>query len=210
MLSAAWKPLGGKAECVAVSPKNVFNDKEVVRAYHDALSDADIWIGHNFDAFDIKKFNTRAIFHKLKPVAPKPTIDTLKIARKHFKFTSNKLAYLAVFLGLEAKDESPDWIKVMQGDEKELRKMVKYNKQDCVATEDVYLTLRPWMQNHPNMNVLSPVRDIAGNKIPQCPNCSGVNLIKNGNRYSPTGIKQRLTCKDCGAHSFVHSNGVIR
>jgi hypothetical protein len=210
MLSAAWKPLGGKTECIAVKPKDVFNDKEVVRAYHDALSDADVWIGHNFKAFDIKKFNTRAIYHKLKPIAPKPIIDTLKSARRHFKFPSDKLAYLAVFLGLDAKDESPNWLKVMQGDEREIKHMVKYNKQDCVTTEQVYLRMLPWMDDHPNMNVLQPAKDIADQKLPQCRNCASVNLVKNGKRYAPTGITQRVTCKDCGHHNWMDGKGNVK
>jgi hypothetical protein len=197
MLSASWKLLGGKPVGIAINPDDVFNDKEVVMAYHDALSDADIWVGHNFDAFDYKKFNTRAIFHGLKPIAKKPSVDTLKVARQLFKFTSNKLAYLADFLGVAAKDQAPDWLKVMAGDPKEIRHMLKYNKIDCIAGEDVYLRMRPWMTNHP---VRYPIRDVAGNAMPTCDPCGGVHFQKRGDAISKaSGRYDRYQCMGCGA-----------
>lgn len=84
ILGAAWKPLYGKTECISVSSKNVLNDYEVVRRLHTVISESDILIGHNSDAFDIKKFNARAIYHGLPVLPPKRTVDTLKVARRMF------------------------------------------------------------------------------------------------------------------------------
>ena len=102
----------------------------VIKTLHDVLSEADIIIAHNGDKFDSKKFNTRAIAYGLPPIEPKKSVDTLKIARRRFAFTSNKLSYLAKFLGVESKDESPDWDKVLAGDEQELRYMRQYNRKE--------------------------------------------------------------------------------
>ena len=40
------------------------------------MSEADILIGHNIDKFDIKKLNTRFLFHGLEPIGKKQTIES--------------------------------------------------------------------------------------------------------------------------------------
>lgn len=194
ILSGAWKFLGGETRCIGVSPQNPRNDEFVVRKLHEVLMEADILVGHNADAFDLKKFNTRAIFYDLPPIPHKPSIDTLKVARKHFKFSSNKLAYLARFLKVQAKDHSPDWGLVMEGDRAEHDKMREYNKTDVDVTEQVYFKLRPYMTNHPNLNVISPVTDIAGEPVACCPTCQSPDVKRSGYRYTATRKIQRFYC----------------
>lgn len=193
MLGAAWKFLGDKSVgCISVCPKDPKNDYEVIQVLHDVLSQADIIIGHNSDAFDIKKFNARAIKHGLPPIAPKKTIDTLKIARQNFKFSSNTLRYICNYLGLEAKDESPNWVKCVEGDDEELRYMRKYNKQDVIVTEQLYLKLRAYMKNHPNLNTFTGEDN--------CPTCgSDELLIKQDHRHTRTGKYEQFQCAGCGA-----------
>lgn len=199
MFSGAWKLLGcDKVECVSISPRNPFNDYEVIRRLHKALSDADILIGHNSDAFDLKKFNARAIIYDLPPIGKKQQIDTLKIARKYFKFTSNKLSYLANILKISAKDDSPDWEKVKEGNVDEIRAMREYNKQDVIVTEQLYLKLRSYHDTHPNIPVYSPMKDISGNKLSSCPKCNSLSYKLAGFRYSNAGKYQRCVCHDCG------------
>src|ERR1019366_3081154 len=79
------------------------SDKALVKELWRMMNDADIIIAHNGDGFDIKKSNARFIIHGLLPPATYKTIDTLKIARRHFKFGSNKLNDLGVTLGLGKK-----------------------------------------------------------------------------------------------------------
>lgn len=211
LLSAAWKVLGeDKTHVIAVSPKSVHDDEKIVRKMHQVLGSADILIGHNWDAFDIKKFNTRAIIHGLPPLPPVQTVDTLKIARSQFKFTSNKLAYIAQILKVGAKDESPDWKKVMAGDRAEIARMKAYNITDVDVTEKVYLKLRAFAKTRPNMNILAPVSDIAGERMPICPTCGSPDIVKNGKRYSTTGIRQRFSCRSCGAYSFMDTRGNMK
>lgn len=195
ILSASWKELGKKPKTIAIDPKDVFNDKKIVVELHKFLSAATMLIGHNSDAFDLKKFNTRAIFHGLKPIPPIASVDTLKIARKHFAFTSKKLAYIAEFLKVGAKDESPDWNKVLDGNRAEIARMKKYNQTDVEVTEKVYLKLRSWATNHPKIHT---VTDIAGHELPTC-QCGSANVIKRGFTVTRTGKKQRMQCNDCGA-----------
>ena len=202
MLGAAWGWLDNKKiECISVSPQEPLNDYEVIKKLHEVLSEAECLIGHNSDSFDYKKFNTRAIYYGLPPVAPKQSIDTLKIARKYFKFSSNKLSYIANYLGLDAKNESPDWKKVIEGCPKELRYMRKYNKQDVIVTKELYLKLRAFHHNHPNINI-KQTRDSAGELITLCKHCSSPELVRTGDRILKSGrARRQFRCKTCYGHT---------
>ena len=198
MLGAAWLWLDEDIPTtVAVTAKGPFDDYKIVCQTHKALSGADLLIGHNSDAFDYKKFNTRAVYHGLPPLSPKLSIDTLKMARKYFKFTSNKLSYLCKFLNIALKDESPDWEKIKAGDAKEIKIMRQYNGQDCIATKALYLKLRGYHHTHPNMNNPA-VRDIEGTPVIQCPKCDATEYKKHSIRHYTTGRSRRqYQCKGC-------------
>lgn len=186
MLGAAWKWLGDdNISVVSVSPKDPLNDYEVIRKLYNAIDEADILVGHNSDSFDLKKFNTRALRYRMPPILKRQSVDTLKLARQHFKFSSNKLRYVAKFLGVEDKDESPDWPKCLAGDADELRYMRQYNKQDVITTEQVYLELRGYHERHPDANRYHEITDIEGKPVHLCPKCSSDD-------YSFVGYDNRL------------------
>lgn len=199
ILGAAWKELDKEPRCISVSSKNVINDEAVVRKLHDVISSADIIVGHNVDSFDIKKINSRFIKYSLPVIDKKPTVDTLKIAKKYFKFSSNKLFYVAKLLGVEDKGNSPDWTAILSGEQTALSYMREYNKQDVVTTEQVYKKLLPYIENHPNMNLFIP-KDVLGNPVLEyvCPNCGSDDTSKNGKRYRFSGVYQRFYCNSCG------------
>src|SRR5690606_26848571 len=58
---------------------------------------------HNCDKYDMKFIASRALKHGIPMLAKYKTTDTLKLARKHFNLNSNKLDYIAQFLGIGAK-----------------------------------------------------------------------------------------------------------
>lgn len=200
MLGAAWKfKDDDKTSVISVSSRNPLDDEYLVRHLHDILSEADVLIGHNLDNFDVKKFNARAIFYGLSPLSPKVQIDTLKIARKYFKFTSNKLSYLCNYLGIDAKDESPDWIKIIDGCPDELRYMREYNKQDVIVTEQLYDKLMSWHHTHPRTK--EAPKDIKGKPIKNCMKCGSPDLWRRGVRVLMGGRKrQEMQCQTCGGY----------
>jgi len=202
MLGAGWMWLDeDEPTTVAVSHKDVFNDEKIVRQTHKVLSSADMLIGHNSDAFDYKKFNTRAVYHGLPPISPKLSVDTLKMARKYFKFTSNKLSYLAKFLGVTLKGDSPDWELIKAGDRAEIKKMREYNALDCITTKEVYLKLRSFHHTHPSMNNPA-VRDIEGNTVKVCRQCLSPRLRNVKTRYTNAGIARRqYQCRECRTYT---------
>ena len=153
---------------------------------------ADILIGHNGDAFDIKWANRMFAKYNLTPPSQYKTIDTLKVARQKFKFNSNKLDDLGNYLGVGRKIKHEGfelWKKCMAGDDKAYKDMIKYNKQDVKLLEDVYLKLRPYMNTHP---VINPSSDLI------CPVCGGRHIQKRGWMFTNVFMKQRLQCQGCG------------
>lgn len=190
IISGAWKWLGEDKVYSAVSRKGD-DDSIIVTKLANVLAKADVIIHHNGDKFDVKKLHTRMIRHDIMPVYHKlVTVDTLKESKKHFAFSSNRLAYLARFLGVTEKvhSESDYWMREVKKDYSKLKEMVEYNKGDVVTLEEVYLKMRPYI-DHPNMNK---------GELCNCPSCSSDNTVKRGFWTTRTGItKQTHQCKSC-------------
>lgn len=168
------------------------DDKSLCVKLWDLFNEADLIIAHNGDGFDIKKTNARFIYHDMQPPAPAKTVDTLKIARNRFKFTSNRLTDLGVHLGLGAKIETGGfklWLECMSGKVKAWNKMKEYNKQDVLLLEKVYDRFLPWIPNHPNMGLLEGKSG--------CPNCGSDKVIKKGLRANHRTLQQQMRCHDC-------------
>lgn len=125
------------------------NDKRVLKELWKLLDEADIVVAHNGDEFDIKKLNTRFILNGMDLPRPSKSIDTLKVARKTFSFSSNKLDYLCKLFGLEGKTEHTGyqlWLDCLKGDKKALELMDKYNRNDVIILEKVYNFLKTGIQ----------------------------------------------------------------
>ena len=166
------------------------NDRELISELHQLMSEADIIIGHNGDNFDIKKTNERIIYHGLTPPEPYKTIDTLKIAKKYFKFTKNNLNYICERLGIGSKHETGGkdlWLKCIDGDMGSWKKMLSYNKQDVVLLEALYYKLRSWIHNHPVMTTLNN----------QCIRCGSSSVQARGRADKKNWHRYR--CNDCGS-----------
>lgn len=197
ILCFAYKWLGEKKVYVVSQDDfkgykpGVNNDLNVVRALHALFDEADVVIAHNAVAFDNKKSHARMITHGMKPPSPYKTIDTLKIARKYAGFTSNKLDDIGQKLGQGKKLETGGfkiWKGCLLGDSRSWSIMKKYNKQDVILLEKVYLKLRPWIDNHPGMNLQE-----------SCPKCGKGPLQRRGTPKSvKTGTYQRYQCQSCG------------
>ena len=204
MICGSWKLLG-KDKVHSVS---LLNDKDrfkndpaddycVTKVLHELLSEVDAVVAHNGDNFDMKFFNSRAIFHGLPPVPPVHQIDTLKIAKRFFRFNSNRLDYIGRYLGMSGKlDTNPDlWLRCMKGEAKAVKEMVQYNKQDVLLLENVYKRLAPYDDKGVNFNLFVDEDD------PVCPKCGSHKLTKRGTRKLATRIYRRYQCSSCGGWS---------
>ena len=180
------------------------DDKRIVKELWKLIDEADILIGHNVDNFDKKKANSRFLVHGLKPPSPYQTIDTLKVARKQFNMTSNKLDYLCQKLGIGAKLDTGFnlWRRCLRGDEEALQQMYDYCGQDTSILEDLYIKLRGWITSHPNIALyLDSDEEL-------CASCGSENIkLDSKYYYTPTGKYRTFVCKDCGARSRVRYTG---
>lgn len=199
MLSFAVKWLGKKRTDVWSLPdfpmyrKDKHNDKDLVTKLHSYLNEADVVIAHNGDFFDIKKSNARFIFHKLPPPKPFKTIDTKKVAKRAFMFNSNKLDDLGKYFGVGRKLKHTGfelWLGCLHGDKKAWKLMTKYNKQDVILLEKIYLRMLPWTLNHPNYNVYDGTKG-------GCPNCGSNKIQRRGFSYTQSNKYQQFACLDC-------------
>lgn len=197
MLSFAYKTLGEKTTHVKglidypgyKSKKS--DDKKLMQDLWKVLDEADIVIGHNLDRFDVRKANARFLIHGMPPPSPYKTVDTLKIARKVFKFNSNSLDDLGHSLGLGRKLKHTGfalWLSCMNGDEKSWHIMKKYNAKDVDLLEKVYYAVRPWATSH--ANVTRGDRD-------SCPKCGSKDVHKRGLSHTLYTTKQRYQCQSC-------------
>lgn len=171
-------------------------DKQMLIDFVKIMNKADECVAHNGDRFDIKKIRTRCIYHRI-PMFPKyRTLDTLKKAKSGFNFNSNRLDYIAKFLGVGAKLEHEGfsmWVKCLQGDKKALKEMVKYCDMDIIVLEDVFLTLQNYILNNTHTGVLD------GRFKASCPNCGSEDIFLLKNSVTAKGtVKRLIECNSCG------------
>lgn len=175
-----------------VDPKN---DALLTKELHKIMSEADAYITQNGDNFDVKIANYFFLMNELGPVPEAKSIDTKKIAKRYFRFNNNTLDNLAKELGLGGKTKvkhSDIWEECfLLGSKKHWKLMCKYNENDVVQTTGVYLKLRPFMRNHPNL------ARIAGLEY-ACPTCLSVNYTRDGFRYTGISTFRRFICSECG------------
>lgn len=181
----------------------VRDDKPLLKGIRDLLDAADIVVAQNGKRFDVRKINARLIQHGIAPPSPYRVIDTMLVARKYFAFTSQKLKWTSSILTDTPKDEHKRfpgfelWKECLLDNPAAWSEMEKYNKRDVRATEKVYLKLRPWIDNHPNIGVFTEAEK------PLCPKCGSDKVIRQGQRFSikQQGIYNRYTCAACGGWS---------
>jgi hypothetical protein len=142
-------------------------------------------------------FNARAIFYGLTPLPPVTQVDTYKIAKSRFKFNSNRLDYLGQYLGVgrKIKTDGALWDGCMMGNIKALRDMERYNKQDVLLLERVFIKLYPYTRMRINLGAIKP----GHNPHERCGHCGGANMDYKGTQLLRTRFHEFYQCEDCGA-----------
>jgi DNA-directed RNA polymerase subunit RPC12/RpoP len=175
--------------------KDPEDDYNVIYHAWKLLDEADIVVAHNAKGFDIPVLNARFVTHGFPPPSPYKIVDTLKIAKAKFRFTSNRLDALGMFLGEGRKIDTGGfdlWRRVMEHDEDAQTEMVDYCVQDVQLLENVYLRLRAWDSQHPNVALYN------NDTRPVCNVCGSEHVHKKGFHYTKTQMYQRYRCTECG------------
>jgi predicted RNA-binding Zn-ribbon protein involved in translation (DUF1610 family) len=151
---------------------------------------------HNCN-FDFPIINTRCVYHRIAPPSNYRPIDTLRIARNKFRFSSNKLNDICEYLGLGVKEDNGGfgtWVGYLNGEKEAIQKMVTYNIKDTDLLEKLYLRFRPFDNSHPNIQIYQ--KDI--NKI-SCPSCGSEDIQKTDKLfYTNLSAFDAYFCEDCG------------
>lgn len=204
MISFSYKWLGESKVHVYSLPnfplykKDKRNDKALVEKLRELFDQADVIIAHNGNGFDQKWSYGRFAIHKIKPPSPSKYVDTLLVAKNKFKFNSNRLNDLGKYFGIGQKIDTGGidlWVNCIEKDDaKSWALMEKYNKQDVLLLEKVYLHILPYITSHPNVGLMD-------GKIHACPNCGSEKLQKRGVAYTRVNVYQRFQCQSCYAWS---------
>lgn len=178
--------------------RSVFHDKrpKMIKRIWELLDEADAVVHWKGRTFDVPTINAEFLREGLLPPAPYAQIDLYEVAKKEFRFLSNKLDYVSGLLLADHKIEHEGfalWAGCMKNDPAKWATMKKYNIHDTVLTEKLYHKLLPWIQRHPSHGALSEA-DV-------CPNCGGSKLHRRGEAFYKTGKYQRFQCQDCGKWS---------
>ncbi len=167
--------------------------KKMLKGIHKLVSEADAVIHWNGTRFDMPTLNKEFILAGMLPPAPYKEIDLMLVAKRRFRFTSNKLDYVAQALKVGRKHNTTFelWVDCMKGDEQAWKKMESYNRQDTLLLEGVYDIFKPWIKSHANVALYD-------DKEMACPNCGSPKLAKRGFSYTALSKYQRYQCGGCG------------
>lgn len=185
--------------------KNIEDDSVILKEIWNLLDEADVVIHQNGTKFDIRKLNARFIQHGFPPPASFRQIDTLKIAKKHFGFTSNKLEYMTDKLCTKYKKLKHSdfsgfelWKECLAGNKKAWDSMKKYNMYDVLSLEELYNKLKVWDKTI-NFNVYHDHFNII------C-KCGSIDFKQKGHVFTNSGKFKRFICNSCGAEMVDKEN----
>jgi len=171
------------------------DDSRLLHELWNLLNEADIVIAHNGRQFDVPILNGRFLKMNIKPPMPYKIIDTKTAASKHFNLPSNKLDYIAQYLGVGQKIETDFdlWVRCLNGNNAALNEMMIYNINDVKILEDVYLAMRPYIQPHPNLGLY--IED----DVECCPCCTSTDISFEGKYVSYASTYSAFRCNSCGS-----------
>lgn len=180
--------------------ENFRNDKVVAVAMHKVMSEADVIVAHNLDRFDLPMLNVIFALYGLGPIPEKKMIDTLKAARNNFRFAGNGLDDLLKFFGHAGKAEKPDWDKLTDGNEAEIKKSIKYCNRDVKGLQIVLHILKPYMKNLPKPRVIKQPKlrkQVNFYGIECCDACGSKMLRNKGLENSGNKPYPSVRCMEC-------------
>lgn len=174
------------------------NEAAVVTNLWKLLDEADVVVAYNGKKFDKKKMNAKFLEYGLLEPSPYKVIDPMLIVKGNFALTSNKMDFVVRYVESNTEGKNSTnislWHKCMADDEESLDYMLDYCDQDIEVLEKVYLAVRHWDKNSPNLAL-----HYKDNK-PRCNGCGSTDLVELENKTYNTTLSQFsvLRCNGCG------------
>jgi hypothetical protein len=179
------------------------DDSEVVQNITEIINKADIVIGQNIKAFDIKVLQERAKVLRLPPINVDFMMDTLTSSRSSFKSMSHRLDYRSKQYGLggKIKMQMSDWVDILEGRTKPEDKMVPYGLKDCIDNEVLFWNDLPYL-NLPKATINKILKLIVGmteRKVEIerrlfCKHCA----LKRQRKFDVVVRDGQINCNNCG------------
>lgn len=179
------------------------DDKTMLIAFLKVANEADEMVHQNGDQFDLPWFRTRCLFHGLQCMPDYKTADTLQWARRKFYFNSNKLDYIAGYLGLGRKIKTGFGLWkdiVLKHCPEAMDKMTTYCGHDVVLLEQVWNKLRLYVNPKTHAGV------VAGRDKWTCPYCGSENVVKSKTKITAGGtVQHQMQCLDDGSYYSINA-----
>lgn len=189
--SASWE---GKKE-VYFTAKNMSGRRRMIKAIHKLMAEADEVVTYNGDSYDLKVLNKEFALFGLAPPAPYKSVDLLKVVKKKFRLTSNKLDYVLRYFKLGAKKSNRGhelWLDVMANKPEAWKEMKEYNITDVTELKKLLHFLRSngWMAG---------VGINRARKPAHCSTCGSDHVHFRGWHYTKKMKYRRFQCQKCGS-----------
>ena len=218
LLSASFAYNDESVQGFRLTPEQVKtgDDFDVVCKVVEAVNNCDLMITFNGKRFDVKLLNTRALFWGLPPVKAPKHIDLFEQSKRVFKFPSNSMQNVSMYLGENGKLETSGsnlWERCAEWEnyeecEKALIEMVTYGNQDIEATRDLYKRFQGWMKGVPNLGVIT--NEVTENKTLRCIHCGSDDVFPLDQKaYTSVSSFDLYRCgnESCRGISRATSNG---
>lgn len=201
VLTAAWCDISGRVQSKSLDDFEMFkmdhtNDYELVQFLWELLDKADVLICHN-TSFDNGWMNQRFAFWGMAPPSPYKVLCTLKSLRRYFSLPANSLQAAGHYfeIGKKVPHSGIDlWIRCMEGEPAAFEEMVEYNEGDVELLYDLYLTIRPFIKNHPNVGLMHK------DDVTRCTHCGSKDYVETDRRvYTSVSAFPLCRCRQCGS-----------
>lgn len=177
------------------------DDAKILKPLREILNEADIVLTQNGVKFDTKKINARFMLHGIKKPKPYTQIDTYKIVKAVADFTSNSLEYLTSKFCKKHKKTSHRkfpgiqlWKECLKGNIEAWEEMKKYNINDVLSTEELYMKIRAWCPDA--MPKVFPLTKTSSH----CGTCGYDGPMREGrDRHVGFKVYKQHSCPKCGA-----------
>jgi hypothetical protein len=197
IICIGWKWEGEKEAHTLCWDEN-HSDKAMLEKFLEVANEADELVHHNGDKFDLPWFKTRCLFHGLQTFPDYKSSDTLQWARRKFYFNSNRLNYIAQYLGLggKIKTEFGLWKSiVLDKCPKALKSMSDYCKRDVILLEQV------WKRLESHVTVKTHAGVLLGSDNWTCPRTGSKNVRVSKTRVTANGTtKYQMQNLDNGSY----------
>lgn len=174
--------------------------RHMLKGIYNLLNKADVVVHYNGKRHDMPFLNREFLEEGFSPPSTYKEIDLFTTVKNRFKFPSNRLDYVCKALGLGKKADERGagyelWTDCLNGVRRAWDDMRKYNQHDVTLTEAVYLKLRPWIKNHPNIALYESTAT-------RCPHCASKQFKDAGFIAAKNNLYQQFKClrSTCGTY----------